>query len=160
MTRNDGSYIIFLAGRLQNWVPVCKSKCKLWRCLAKLNATNMLISVFSGTYKCKLEFTKPNKLHASNNDDKIGIDQVPVSKKGHENRRWKDLRNFRKINFHPCGKRYGFRMAVLFYFFRSFGVRLMSLAGIWRMSSLARISSPKKKLNSWCADRLFSFFLV
>lgn len=28
------------------------------------------------------EFTKPNKLHANNNDDKIGIDQVPVSKKG------------------------------------------------------------------------------
>ena len=66
----------------------------------------------AGTYECKLEFTKPNKLHTSSYYDTMATGQAPVPGNMHANRWRKDLRFFRKINFHPYGKQYSFRIAV------------------------------------------------
>lgn len=46
------------------------------------------------------------------------------------------------------------------YFFSNRGVRLISLAGMDFIPNLSRISPPLMKLNNWCADWLFSFFLL
>jgi hypothetical protein len=57
------------------------------RILAELKSGKSRILDFTGTYECKLEFTKPNKLHTSNSCDTMATDQAPVPKKGHDNRR-------------------------------------------------------------------------
>ena len=50
--------------------------------------------------------------------------------------------------------------ATFSYFFSNRGVRLISLAGMDFIPNLSRISPPLMKLNNWCADWLFSFFLL
>ena len=76
-----------MKGQLQNEVPVCKSKCVARRILAKLKSVNSRNMDFAGTYECKLEFTKPNKLHTSNSCATMVTDQAPVPENGHDNRR-------------------------------------------------------------------------
>ena len=65
----------------------CKSKCQVWRIFEKLNSANTRILRMTGTYKCKLEFTKPNKLHTCDSYDRMVTDQTPVPENGHTNRR-------------------------------------------------------------------------
>ena len=79
--------IVSKGGQLQNEVPVCKSKCQVWRIFEKLNSANTRILRMTGTYKCKLEFTKPNKLHTCDSYDRMVTDQTPVPENGHTNRR-------------------------------------------------------------------------
>ena len=131
------------AAELENWLPVCKSKPLFLKVLARLNSGISRNHDFSGIYVSKLELTKPNRLNQLLRRDKITPDQFLFWKKTHFKRRSNSSFFFCKIKFHPWWQCLWIRMAVRsVYFFSRYGVRLISLAGITLMPSLAKVSSP------------------
>ncbi len=70
--------------------------------------------------------------------------------------RWKSKLRFAKVN----GGADMLDGAGIGYFFSSRGVRLISSEGIRVIPNFSKISSTWRKMNSWCADRLPSFFLL
>jgi hypothetical protein len=79
------------------------------------------------------------------------------------NREWK-ISVFLKRQNPPLKRRYRLLFGDAnkndFYYLRSSGFRVISLAGIKTAPNFLRISVPYRKLNTWCGDWLFSFFLV
>ena len=133
----------YYIAELENWLPVCKSKPLFLKVLARLNSGISRNHDFSGIYVSKLELTKPNRLNQLLRRDKITPDQFLFWKKTHFKRRSNSSFFFCKIKFHPWWQCLWIRMAVRsVYFFSRYGVRLISLAGITLMPSLAKVSSP------------------
>ena len=86
---------------LGNWLPVCKSKCRLWNFLARLNSVRIKSVVFSGVYNSKPELMKPNILNQLYPHDKMSVDQFKSWKIAHFKRRSNLSVFFCKIKFHP-----------------------------------------------------------
>ena len=80
-------------------------------------------------------------------------------KRAHANRRSNLASFFARLNSPPIRFNIYSEWRLLFYFFSNRGVKLISLAGMSLILSFSRISSLFRKLNSWCEDWLFSFFL-
>ena len=81
-------------------------------------------------------------------------------KRAYANQRSNFASFFARLNSTPLRFHIWSEWRLLFYFFSNRGVKLISLAGISLILSFSSISPLFKKLNSWCADWLFSFFLL
>ena len=88
------------------------------------------------------------------------FEMISSGKRAHANWRSNLASFFARLNSTPYRFSISSEWRLLFYFFSNRGVKLISLAGMSLILSFSRISSLFRKLNSWCADWLFSFFLL
>ena len=148
---------------LKSEVPVCKVYFQLGTSLARLTSGILKLGWFSGTKYCKKQYiwNLPFQKHCYIDQKLLCFFEINLLwKRAYVNRRSNLASLFARINSTPHYLGIPSEWRLLFYFFSNRGVRLISLAGIDLILRVLSISPLFRKLNSWWADWLFSFFLL